>query len=116
MTVANDLRAAKAVIDTPEKWRKDGDPEHDDCCAIVATYRIPYPDSGRRGRYAMWEALFNALPRARKNYRCLDECGFVVGDFNDDPDTTHADIMDLFQRAIDAEEAKAGGAWWPPSP
>jgi hypothetical protein len=65
MSLADDLRAARALIDTPEKWRKDAD-GHDphSCCAIVATNRALPRTEGLPQRNTMaWIALYGALPR-----------------------------------------------------
>lgn len=95
-TVKDNLIAAKALIDTPAKWIK-GTSELDGCfCAIGALNRISPP----LGHYddltppdPAYEALVSALPDG--------EC--FVARFNDEPATTHADIMDLFDRAIAAQ-------------
>lgn len=81
------LKEAKALIDTPEKWGKgDGgrSPKFRlcalDACAIV----------GLNGR----PTLNPFLPNGH------DE----VHTYNDHPDTTHKDMMDLFDRAINAKK------------
>lgn len=105
MSLADDLRKAKALIDTPEKWGKGRffDPETRCFCALGAAREgaggdvsiMGMPPDGY-GRYQdVHLALYAALP-----------VGFIsVPRFNDAPSTTHADIMALFQRAIDAAES-----------
>lgn len=104
-TLRDDLIAAKALIDTPEKWRKDSSDNHTSCCAILATNRIAGGMNEAKAA-GLWLALYNALPLTGKYAQAVrghqDWSGVVVGDFNDDDATTHADIMALFQRAIDA--------------
>jgi hypothetical protein len=99
MTLVDDLKAAKALIDTPEKWAK-GDYEFSGCyCALGAAAKaIGFDpndnwlnDSRARG---IERALEAALPKGMA----------FVPDFNDSASTTHADIMALFQRAIEAAE------------
>jgi hypothetical protein len=98
--LADDLKAARALIDTPEKWiQRAGDDGYDTpCCAVVAV--------NRRNRYgtpendAMRKALYLQLPAEYRHGGTL--YGMDVGAYNDDPRTTHADIMALFDRAIEA--------------
>lgn len=96
--LADDLRAAKALIDTPEKLAKG---EYEDSsgrlCAIGALNKVmgkpvdcPFTPSGI-------EAALNAAAARTSGRGALS--------FNDDPATTHADIMALFDRAIAAAEA-----------
>lgn len=95
MSVKDDLIAARALIDTPEKWGK-GDNTYlrtsGPACAHEACRRAsPETHEGLR------QALRAALPS-----------GWIsTPAFNDHPDTTHADIMALFQRAIDAASDEA---------
>lgn len=105
MTLKDDLIAAKALIDTPEKWRKDDRDFYDECCcAAIACHRV-----SRRGRIgivageaedAMLQSLYDALDDEWRTVH--GEPGVYVGHYNDAPDTTHADIMALFDRAIEA--------------
>lgn len=104
-TVKENLIAAKALIDTPEKWgRGDYENEAGCLCAYGAIMKakygfvLEYDD----GPFSEDHALMHALPP-------LSGVKFDLADvsaFNDHPDTTHADIMALFDRAIAAEEAK----------
>lgn len=104
MSVADDLRAAKALIDKPEKWRKDAetfDPAA--CCAVIASTRL-FGDEFDRD-YDVVAALDRALP---SNFTSPFPSVYArVGDFNDDRNTTHADIMALFDRAIEAAERES---------
>lgn len=91
------LVAARALIDTPEKWTKGSmgrtasgacvvASHRDACrwCAIGAVIRV----DGSVG-YRAWDALDAAS-------------GSAAPMFNDAPSTTHADVMNLFDRAIAA--------------
>jgi hypothetical protein len=100
-TVRENLIAAKALIDTPEKWGKgDGMSQPVGChcaesaCAAVAS------DFNKRER--LWTALGLALPGDWK--RKFEKEEVSTHHFNDHPDTTHADIMALFDRAISAAQ------------
>lgn len=92
MSLKDDLIAAKALIDTPEKWGKG-----------VGTYLR------HSGPACAHEALRRASPTGhehlRRHLKLALPNGFAhasVPDFNDHPSTTHADIMALFDRAIEA--------------
>lgn len=108
--LAKDLRAAKALIDTPDKWTKgvwardaDGaDVSVDDVSAAVCF------------------CSFGACKMAVGFDNCVDDMMLALGgaipegsaavstpSFNDHPDTTHADVMALFDRAIAAAEDAA---------
>lgn len=96
MTLRNDLIAARALIDTPEKWCKGIHPTRK--CAMYAVEAV----TGNGDRFAACgDALGNAIPTSK-----LKDCGHSVVLFNDAPFTTHADIMALFDRAITAQGDK----------
>ena len=97
------LRSARALIDAPEKWTKWteardaaglGVPCYDKnavCfCAVGAVVR--HPTNGKT--FFALRLLREALPT-----------GGYIDEYNDHPETTHADILALFDRAIAAEEA-----------
>jgi hypothetical protein len=94
MTLKSDLTAARALIDTPEKWRKDGEVLYDSCCAVIAVTRIV--DAMLT---SAWGALYRELPTRFHSSSWYTD---AIGDFNDDPATTHADVLSLFDRAIAA--------------
>jgi hypothetical protein len=104
MALADDLRAAKALIDTPEKWAKGTYQSQSGCLCVLGACRKVVFNGALDGDHPGYVgdanplafALGDALPRGR----------FSVSDYNDDPATTHADIMALFDRAIAAAEAQ----------
>lgn len=99
-SLSDQLKAAKALIDTPEKWTKgafardrDGDDVYETdgdtavCwCAVGAINKA----FGCHAGLTVVQALYAALPADFQ----------LVASFNDHPDTTHADVMALFDRAI----------------
>lgn len=97
MTTLELLKAGRAYLaQGPEFWRQDGlsgTHGQGQCCALGA---IPY-------YYRHGAKTEKAYRRLRANLQ-----GFrLVTLFNDDPTTTHADVLALYDRAIAAEEAKA---------
>lgn len=91
MSMRDNLIAAKALIDKPEKWGKLNVPNNCKPCALQAVAIV----SGFDGRFydmPEYDSLSSALPPGTR----------IVGLYNDAPSTTHADIMSLFQRAIEA--------------
>jgi len=99
MTLHDDLVAAKALIDTPEKWRKGPNFYVGKChCAMTAAGEAIRDGGNWQDRaVAIRLAMVDALPEP---FRSLNH--FHVIDFNDHPATTHADVMALFDRAIAA--------------
>lgn len=98
-TVKENLIAAKALIDTPEKWGKGAFEVSPGClCAFGAIARALDPDIDFEcdgvGISREDRALAQALPDG-----WMKTVG-MIDSFNDHPDTTHADIMALFDRAI----------------
>lgn len=82
MTLKDDLVAARSLIDTPEKW------------AGLGGWKALLQAIGEERAYPAYEALERITPNELHHYRY----------YENDLDTTHADIMALFQRAIDACE------------
>jgi hypothetical protein len=96
-TVKENLIAAKALIDTPEKWIK-GSFHKAGCFCAVGALGMASNGNPENWGYDEREALLRALP--------VDAVAYSVALFNDDPDTTHADIMALFDRAIAAQDGQ----------
>ena len=90
---ANALRAAKARIDTPEKWCKGANMDGERLCAWW-TVRGFAQHINFRVYNQVVRALHSQLPK-----------GVSVPAYNDLPTTTHADIMALYDRAIADEES-----------
>lgn len=99
MSLRDDLIAAKALIADPAKWVKEDGGDQLSCwCAATAcksiamTYGVHYMKE--------WGRLTRALERQFP----AKLAGWSLPEFNDWHDTTHADIMALFDRAIEAAE------------
>lgn len=93
MTPAEQLRAAKALIDTPERWTQ---------CGRFREFR------GATECFCAWGALDRATSRHGEALGWLElaiPTDATLPAFNDDPRTTHADIMKLFDDAIALAEA-----------
>lgn len=103
-TVKENLIAARALIDTPEKWIKGNLQNAEETCfcayGAIAKVSRTYPNWSVDG-FSMETSLRAALPSTFTP----DPNGILyVAQFNDHPSTTHADIMALFDRAIAAQE------------
>jgi hypothetical protein len=101
MTVKDNLIAAKALIDTPEKWgREDYTPRPGCFCVIGALCEaMKLSPATVEASSDEARALALSLPEG------WEKNGWYLPNFNDAKDTTHADIMALFDRAIAAQEA-----------
>lgn len=100
-SVKENLIAAKALIDTPEKWIK-GELVSNGCYCSVGAIEQTVPFAP--GECAEYAAIEAALPPEFEDD--TSDWNSVVAQFNDDPTTTHADIMALFDRAIAAQDGK----------
>ncbi len=93
MSLLNDLVATRALIATPDDWckgvSKDAGGRH---CMMGAAEELFGQGSKRTA--AIFTALHAQIPAGGSLPRC----------FNDNPTTRHADIMALFDRAIEAAE------------
>ena len=85
MTTRETLIAARGLIDTPEKWCQDAYERDGRRCALAAV------NQGWRGPEA-YHALLIA---------CGDDAK-SIGEWNDAPERTHAEVMEAFDRAIEA--------------
>lgn len=98
MKTSDVLRAAKARIDTPARWCNNGpfaDYERSaDLLPVCMLGGIGIVTTERPERTAAIEALTRAV-------------GTYVGVWNDAPGRTHAEVMEMYDRAIaDAEAAE----------
>lgn len=94
-TTADTLRAARALIESPADWRQYSGVNHHTTqgyCAMEALSGVPTAVDGAYDQAA--EGLHAQLP--------ADVPSIIT--YNDDPSTTHADILALFDRAIAAQE------------
>jgi hypothetical protein len=93
MKTSEMLIRAKALIDTPEKWSSygPGDGENTKCCvtALIRAARSHH-------RYYHLDTLFSRA----------NELTMTIGDWNDIPGRTHAEIMTAFDTAIAAALAE----------
>ena len=99
------LRSARALIDTPEKWTRGTNarnasgrsvPFDSPSAVCFCAYGAVLRASGGEIVLAC-QRLWEALPAGWPDIFPL---------YNDYPDTTYADVLALFDRAIAAEEAK----------
>lgn len=98
-TTADTLRKAKALISDPVNWNKDGhyfkggDRSSNCMCFYGALGTAKGIDAGEvhSNDVVIW-------------LLCEELFDMTATDYNDHPDTTHADIMALFDRAIELAE------------
>jgi hypothetical protein len=101
MSVRDELIAAKALIDAPHKWCKDEG-------YVWRGFNLPFAAKPSVQIDIKHCALFalNAVHASRSTHRAalmqVPRAFGSVNEFNDDPRTTHADIMAMFDRAIEA--------------
>lgn len=108
--LAQDLRAARALIDTPEKWNKSGTSATNE-----AGTGVPACSDG-----ACCFCVFGGIRRAvsadwtREN-ACLCSLYAAIGfsddparlfRWNDAPERTHSEVMAAFDKAIEKAEAQ----------
>lgn len=96
MTTKQILVAAKALIDTPEKWGRG--PWREQLCIADALAKACGPE-------------LVGYTDARLAFKRMLPRGMTPPEYNDDPETTHAEVMAKFDEAIaacpdDGEEVK----------
>lgn len=100
LTLANDLRAAKALISDPKNWCKGHYHDRGRFCAFGAcraAVRAAHPDL---------TAEDTAYRAFRVGQRLQEVTGKWPTNWNDEKTTTHADVMAAFDRAIEKAEAQ----------
>lgn len=95
MTVNEVLRAAKAKIENEENWCKGslGLKDGERSCALGAVIAVAPRDDEEHYRLGAMKALREAIG------------GRGIIPFNDAPVTTHQEVMDMFDAAIEATNA-----------
>lgn len=114
--IANHLKLAKAIIADPKRWEhasghgsgmRDGERTR---CAVVALFAV---NPGHRDTVADSKIFLRNAARVLFPKRCEEiearhnislEAGLLVIYFNDHKDTTHADVMAVYDLAIAAAE------------
>lgn len=109
-TTKETLAAARRLIEAPEYWTKghhardrfgtgvDSTSSRAVCwCALGACERADPRNNGSAAKRALVLALEVVEPR--------DRVPASVAEFNDSETTTHADVLALFDRAIEARDA-----------
>lgn len=103
MTTREVLVAARALIATPERWTKETSSwvrNGIECfCAIGAIGRAVDHDHNAPATEDVNDALRAAMPAWFLDRRTGRPS---IVEFNDAPTTTHADVLQLFDRAIAA--------------
>ena len=94
------LRLAREGVSDPARWARDHLEDGPRSCALGWVWRHTH------GGY-LYENTVHVLSRSapiRPAFSC--DCGFCrVSAYNDAPETSHADIVALFDRAIASMEA-----------
>lgn len=108
MSVKTDLIAARALIEAESDWSPSGAYTIRNGRMAICTWMALHKAINTTGERLMagYDSLLAALPwhwrlRARFSQDMRD--AWIIR-FNDHPKTTHADIMALFDRAIEAAE------------
>ena len=104
MTLVETLRAARALVDTPEKWwQKNG---HNSgalgcTCTCAGLALTDAPTDYERERFAARRFFASTLGLD------VGQLATAVFEWNDAPERTHADVLAAFDKAIEAAEAQA---------
>ena len=97
MNAAHALTKAKSLIENPDNWIKeqsyDGRGRY---CAHGARQKA----CGVLDEPALWLSPISILA-AQALYNTMPDSFQTVGEYNDHPTTTHKDILDWFDRAIE---------------
>lgn len=97
MSLRDDLIAARALIADEAHWCKGSHDKNGARCAMGAVIAVTEATDRHAKRYdALWAALNEQLPARFSG---------MIRAYNDANDTDHADILALFDRAIEAAGA-----------
>lgn len=91
MKASTILQRAQKLIDSPSKWVQKKFADGGRFCAVEACNRVA-PEQDRPTARSVWSPLLGGRSAALG--------GLGIMHFNDAPDTTHADVMMLFDFAI----------------
>lgn len=102
MSVAETLTEARALIDTPEKWRHRSEPRDGRClCMAIWSTGVDIDDES-----PVLDALLSAVGLhpvfVVKEATRLSSRRHPLYDWNDAEDRTHAEVLAAFDRAIEA--------------
>ena len=99
MTCAELLTKARALIANESDWRRglESETNRGYCCADAVYAACGFDGTGHKVTEAEWALLDTA--RARLRAAIGTDC---IPVFNDHPDTTHAMVLDAFDRSIRA--------------
>ena len=104
MLLIDRLTRAKATIENPNDWGKGED--RICACALDALRVLEDERDGDLEVEQATEALLAALPDDFEDD--TSDWNHPVAQFNDAPETTHADVMALYDRAIAKAEGREG--------
>lgn len=90
------LIKAKEIISDPDKWIKDNyyDPDREGCYCSLGALGMAEDGHPSGFSFSLKYYLSEGLPEGL----------YSVADFNDDPETTHSDVMAMFDKAIAARD------------
>lgn len=102
--LSTDLRAARALVDTPEKWCKEAG-ARDAFSNAVSVFSPLAVQLSMVGAYM--RATKKDTTREYDVIRALADSGVndLMYKWNDAPERTHADVLAAFDRAIEKAEA-----------
>lgn len=102
------LRRARALIDTPEKWTKDvlaRDADGNQCDARSTDAKCYCIEGALLAACHELGMVFSTVMPFYRAIRLATPISRSVPDFNDREETTHADVLAIFDRAIATEDA-----------
>ena len=113
MTIVEVLKAARALIDTPEKWTKWDNAQRSDGASVAIADSQAYKFCASAAIVRVWavgcaEAQEDNLLRRKTNLDAVDalrkvvwgERDYPIAQWNDAPERTHAEVMEAFDKAI----------------
>lgn len=116
MSASEDLKAARKLIEEPECWTQGSMAR--DAAGNALGFRSPDAVC-----YCALGALDSVIREQHPSERFVKArmlleqvCGEYVESVNDSPNTTHADVLAMFDRAIALAESAAGKSCVPAKP
>jgi hypothetical protein len=97
------IKGARKILSDPKRWRKGKYGDDEDGCCILGAMGIVACGSAWAFLSAIWSGEDSSLTRAADmvvQHTSFDPVMYTAAVFNDDPATTHQDVLDVLDKTL----------------